>query len=421
MVAPPVARNGHDDVIVVAIRLGVVTTLGAVAFTLDPAQRASDPVVAGLVSIAAVYALALAAVRLTGAEGPPARAVTGLDAVLSLLACALTGGAVSLAVAILPLVVIAASLRSEAGGGELFALGLGVAFTGAGLVGSPAGVALVDRLLVGVWWTLYLFAVAALVGVFVRRLHREYRATAESRAEAIAEHEALVEERDLRRRLLDSQQARLDGLRVIVHEFRAPVTSLAALSRAAVPAGNDREAALGLIEANALHLQEMLDGLADVALSEGSPIGRAKNRLVSLSDLAEAVVAEVGLPPDRRACRVDPPGATVRCDPQRLRRSIRNLVENAARQSSTAPVEVHMRRAADDLVVEVRDRGPGVPADQLGLVTEKYVRSGDRRGTAGLGLWIVSQLTAAMGGTLALEARPGGGLVARLTVPMSWG
>jgi signal transduction histidine kinase len=108
----------------------------------------------------------------------------------------------------------------------------------------------------------------------------------------------------------------------------------------------------------------------------------------------------------------------VRTDPQRLRRLLTNLVENAARHSGDAPVELDMRHVDGVLVVEVRDRGPGLPPGQEGLVTAKGVALGERRGTAGLGLWIVETLVEAMQGELTLRPRADGGLTAHLELPV---
>ena len=162
----------------------------------------------------------------------------------------------------------------------------------------------------------------------------------------------------------------------------------------------------------------MLDGLADVAVGEGSPLGRVRERSVRLDGLADAVLDAAGVEPVRRAPRVDPVGASVRCDPQRLRRVLTNLVENAARHSGDAPVELDLRHDGARLLVEVRDRGPGLPPEQAGVVTAKGVALGERRGTAGLGLWIVEALVTAMDGELRLLPRPGGGLVAHLEIPL---
>ncbi|HEY9266533.1 MAG TPA: HAMP domain-containing sensor histidine kinase, partial [Mycobacterium sp.] len=81
-------------------------------------------------------------------------------------------------------------------------------------------------------------------------------------------------------------------------------------------------------------------------------------------------------------------------------------------------IDVECLRDGRVLTISVLDRGPGVPQEHLGELTEKFVSLSDRRGTAGLGLWIVAQIIDALGGTLAFSARDGGGLAATFSVPI---
>ncbi|OLT11480.1 two-component sensor histidine kinase [Pseudonocardia sp. CNS-139] len=413
----------------VVIRLLVVAAV-ALALAVQPwIARDRLWLLVPLVAASAGYALVLAVAAWRGRRPVPPRVATGIDAVLALVACGLTGGAASLAVAILPLVVIAAP-RGGAVVGRVTALALGAGFTVAAVLGSDATVTAAQRVLAGVGRTVtaaqrvlgrrsggrdYLaLAAAVLVGILVRMLERQFEAAAEERARARAEHEAFLEERDL-------QEARMDGVRVVLHEFRTPVASLSALAAdlaAGRLTGPAAETATRLLAEHAVHLRDMLDGLADVAVREGSPLGRVRDRPVRLAELADAVLDAAAVEPARRAPSVTPPEAVVRCDPQRLRRVLTNLVENAARHSGTAPVELDLTRTDGRLVVEVRDRGPGLPPGQAGVVTAKGVALGERRGTAGLGLWIVEALVTAMDGELRLEPREGGGLVAHLELPL---
>jgi signal transduction histidine kinase len=417
----PAPAGTVEEHTAVVIRIVVVASVGLALAVAPELARGHEAIGAALVAVAACYALALAAAEWRGRRLAPSWLVSGVDAVLALVACAITGGAESVMVALLPLVVIAAAVRGGAVVGRLAALAVGAGFTAAAVLGSGADVPVADRWLAGAWWTGYLVAAAVLVGVLVRLLERQLDAAATSRAQALAEHEAFLEERDLRARLLAAQEARLDGVRVVLHEFRTPVASLSALSadlaadRLSEPA---RRTAVRLLAEHAVHLRDMLDGLADVAVTGGSPLGRVRERRVVLAELADAVLDAAGVAAPRRRPTVAPPDGAVRCDPQRLRRVLTNLVENAARHSGDAPVELDLRHADGRLVVEVRDRGPGLPPGQQGVVTSKGVALGERRGTAGLGLWIVQAIVAAMDGELALLPRAGGGLVARLDLPL---
>lgn len=419
--APAADLRSFEERTAVVIRLLVVCSV-ALALVVEPGlARGRAGLLGALVAATSGYALALAVAEWRGRQLLPPRLATSIDAVLALVACGLTGGADSPMVAVLPLVVIAGAVRGGVVVGRLGALAVGAGFTVAAVAGSDPHVPVAARWLAGAWWTGYLVAAAVLVGVLLRMLERQFEAAAESRARARAEHEAFLEERDLRSRLLAAQQARLDGVRVVLHEFRTPVASLTALSAdlaAGRLTGAARDTATRLLAEHAVHLRDMLDGLADVAVQEGSPLGRVRERPVHLAELAGAVLDAAGVAPQRRAPRVAPPDAVVRCDPQRLRRVLTNLVENAARHSGDAPVELDLRHADGRLVAEVRDRGPGLPPGQEGVVTAKGVALGERRGTAGLGLWIVEALVAAMDGELRFLPRDGGGLVARLELPM---
>ena len=98
-----------------------------------------------------------------------------------------------------------------------------------------------------------------------------------------------------------------------------------------------------------------------------------------------------------------------------VRRAVSNLIDNALRYGKE-PIEVRVSKN----VIEVSDRGPGIPASEVERLKRPFTRlqsarSGPSAG-AGLGLAIVERVARAHGGSLDLEAREGGGLVARLVL-----
>ena len=99
--------------------------------------------------------------------------------------------------------------------------------------------------------------------------------------------------------------------------------------------------------------------------------------------------------------------------PERLARAVNNLLDNAAKHSPPGgAVEVALR----DGELTVRDHGPGHrPAPTCPHVFDRFYRGADARGRpgSGLGLAIVRQVAEAHGGTVALEAAPGGGEAGR--------
>lgn len=114
-------------------------------------------------------------------------------------------------------------------------------------------------------------------------------------------------------------------------------------------------------------------------------------------------------------------GRPVVTRPQALRRIVTNLVDNALKFAGAAEVAVEAD-AAGNLVVAVRDRGPGIDPAELDAVLQPFYRMEASRnrstGGTGLGLAIAHQLAAALGGRLTLANRAGGGLEACLVLPV---
>jgi signal transduction histidine kinase len=80
-------------------------------------------------------------------------------------------------------------------------------------------------------------------------------------------------------------------------------------------------------------------------------------------------------------------------------------------------VDVELRREGELLEVAVADRGPGMPGAVAVRAFDRGASFGEHPGSSGLGLWIVKELTAALGGSVRAEDRPGGGLVVRVRLP----
>jgi len=112
-------------------------------------------------------------------------------------------------------------------------------------------------------------------------------------------------------------------------------------------------------------------------------------------------------------------GGALMTRPNALRRVLTNLIDNAIKYGGGS-AELSLRREQDAVLIDVVDRGPGIPEDKLETVLQPFVRlEGSRNretGGTGLGLAIAHQLAAAVGGSLTLHNREGGGLVARIRI-----
>lgn len=407
--------------VMVTVRLAVALSMVLLLVTGGDDVRRHLPWVVVTLSVASGYAAVVAVnPRWELYTRPAAWLLTVLDATFTLLTIAMTGAATSPAVAILVLVITAAAIRLPLGPTMALALGLGVAYLAVVLFVDPEFTSWRERWLQGLWWTGYLLLTGLLGASLSRLVDREREAGIAARVEAMAEHAAAEEERDLRRRLLESYQSQQGGLAVVLHEFRTPVISLRALARGLAEDGAltpaDRETGNRLIAEHANHLSDMLDALGDVAASRRPAFGTGRPRPVELRALVLASADAAGLQPPRLRLSFDD-ALTVKTDPQRFRRVLTNLLENAARHGEGKPVDVEAEVTGGLLRLRVLDRGSGVDAGNLAKLTGKFTAAGSNRGTAGLGLWIVDQIVQALGGRVGFRNRPGGGLVAEVEIP----
>jgi two-component system sensor histidine kinase KdpD len=109
----------------------------------------------------------------------------------------------------------------------------------------------------------------------------------------------------------------------------------------------------------------------------------------------------------------------VSVDPVLLEQVFINLLDNAVKYTpATTPIEVDAHRN-DALVVEVRDRGPGLPAGQESAVFDRFFRHGTSGGGLGLGLSICKGIVEVHGGSIEAAQREGGGAVFRMELPLA--
>jgi two-component system sensor histidine kinase BaeS len=110
-------------------------------------------------------------------------------------------------------------------------------------------------------------------------------------------------------------------------------------------------------------------------------------------------------------------------DPIRLEQVLTNLLSNALRYTPTGgQIELGISTTAGTVQLSVHDSGPGIPAEALPSIFERFYRADKSRtrleGGSGLGLAIARQLARLHGGDLTAANHPSGGALFTLTLPM---
>jgi signal transduction histidine kinase len=350
-------------------------------------------------------------------------ALTITDSVAILTVVAVTGAGLSLYTPLMLLIVIALGIRFALREAMVVAMGIGVALAGVILFVPEPSLAAARRVELGLWWLLLVLVGAGLVG-YLSRLASEARyGQVLAEAEARAEHRRLDEERKLRRRLQTLEQNQRDFLHAVTHDFQTPITSLESLGRVLADQedldAEQRRHALRIIEGHARYLGGLLASVREVALAESL----GTDRTLQLSDVffperVEVAAAAAGLSDDRLECRVDPEMTVFRTDADKMQRILTNLIENAVRHSPADEcIEVELTHDGGWAVLRVMDRGPGMTDDVAQHAFDKFFGFGERRGSSGLGMWIVAQMADALGGHVGAERRSGGGLIVKVRQP----
>jgi nitrogen fixation/metabolism regulation signal transduction histidine kinase len=210
-----------------------------------------------------------------------------------------------------------------------------------------------------------------------------------------------------------------DVARKLAHEFKNILTPLK-LSLQLIEA--ELRAAPGARTNTRANLQAALDEVAQLArlADQFAQYARLPEPHLEPLDLVEVARSATARPMCEGvgvACAFGEP-VPVRGDRVLLARAAHNLVLNACEASSAGTqVEVAARREHGHAVLEVLDRGPGLPAGLAHRLFEPYV-STKQRGS-GLGLSLVRDIARQHGGTVSLEEREGGGACARLVLPLA--
>ena len=215
----------------------------------------------------------------------------------------------------------------------------------------------------------------------------------------------------------------------VSHELRSPLARLQAalgLARQRMPGAHQPE--LDRIERESERLNELIGQLLSLARLE-SGMQTAKTEPVDLGEMIAAIVADAALEAQARDCAIqlnNCSGMVIDGVPALLHSAIENVVRNAV--SYTAPktaVVVNVERGPQSegqVLVRVRDYGPGVPENMLSRVFEPFVRVEDdrarNRGGHGLGLAIAERAVRLHGGVILARNEPDGGLTVSIQLPL---
>ena len=206
----------------------------------------------------------------------------------------------------------------------------------------------------------------------------------------------------------------------VSHELRTPLTAMTAVTdllEEATDVGDESAPAAQLIVNETRRLARLVEDLMEVSRFDAGT-AEIRREDVDLVDLvrncldARAWLGKVTLEV--------PPTMPVRVDQRRIDVIVANMVGNALKHGGDGPVELSISVRGANLILDVRDHGPGIPPDALEHIFERFYKADRARGRSegsGLGLSIAYENAHIHGGELTGRNHPDGGAVFTLRLP----
>ncbi len=262
----------------------------------------------------------------------------------------------------------------------------------------------------------------------IARLQADFNAMATDLERTLRE---LQEERDTVNTLL---HARRELIATVSHELRTPVATVRSYLESTLSNWNEQppptlQQDLHVIEQQTIRLQSLINDLFTLARAEVKRLDLrcAPTNVALLIKRVTETMAPVAWRGSRVEVLADSALVDRECplalvDEQRLEQVLQNLLHNGVRHTPPGGiVVVGLQADAQTVIIQVKDTGEGIPAEELPRIWERFYRTEVSRlqpgsGT-GLGLAIVKELTEAMAGTVSVMSIAGQGTCFTLRVP----
>jgi len=207
----------------------------------------------------------------------------------------------------------------------------------------------------------------------------------------------------------------------LVHELKTPITSLrlTAESLLSDPLPQDRKRFAERLVREADLISKIIDNLRQLGDIEMGTMAVEANEF-DLGELVQQSAVRLGI--DRTVNTTIPENLVITTDRPKLAQALGNLLDNAAKFSPPGTaIDVHAEVTGDEVVLSVRDRGPGISPEHWSRVFERFYKVDRARpreaGGFGLGLAITKHLVQVLGGRIWTETARDGGQVFYIALP----
>ena len=232
---------------------------------------------------------------------------------------------------------------------------------------------------------------------------------------------------DMSLKINQSEKMKNEFISSVSHELRTPLTAIngwaETIMNGEVRDAGDVKKGMGIIVSEARRLTNMVEELLEFSRIQDGRFTLSVEPMDIKAELEDAVYTyreffrREGIELNHFDCDEEFP--PIAGDPERLRQVFCNLLDNAAKHGGSGKrIDTAIARDEDQVVITIRDYGPGIPAEELPHVKYKFYKGSSKARGSGIGLAVCDEIITRHEGTLDIDNAEGGGSIVTIHLPI---
>ena len=232
---------------------------------------------------------------------------------------------------------------------------------------------------------------------------------------------------DMSLKINQSEKMKNEFISSVSHELRTPLTAIngwaETIMNGEVRDAGDVKKGMGIIVSEARRLTNMVEELLEFSRIQDGRFTLSVEPMDIKAELEDAVYTyreffrREGIELNHFDCDEEFP--PIAGDPERLRQVFCNLLDNAAKHGGSGKrIDTAIARDEDQVVITIRDYGPGIPAEELPHVKYRFYKGSSKARGSGIGLAVCDEIITRHEGTLDIDNAEGGGCIVTIHLPI---
>ena len=231
---------------------------------------------------------------------------------------------------------------------------------------------------------------------------------------------------EMSNKISQNEKVQTDFISSLSHELRTPLTAITGWTETLLSGENvDSETRRGMdiILRESKRLTEMVLGLLEFSRIEGDRMTLNMEMADIRAEFEDTVfmygsrLRQQGITLNYIDTEQDIP--EISCDPKRLRQVFLNILDNAAKHGGEGrTIDASISSTGTEIIIAIRDYGPGIPEDELPLVKKKFYKGSSKARGTGIGLAVCDEIVTMHNGSLDLTNADGGGTRVFISLPL---